>query len=99
MRKISARKKRRCPVGDCSNSIVPVSVQRLKVLVDMPNYEVASPILMVTSEIFDLSVDDRECSSIVTHLGRDVKGCLRNIFQLLTFVRGIFISCQAWDTY
>jgi hypothetical protein len=99
MREISARKKRRCPVGDPSNSIVPVSVQRLKVLVDMPNYEVASPILMVTSEIFDLSVDDRDCSSIVTHLGRDVKGCLRNVFQLLTFVRGIFISCQAWGTY
>ena len=99
MRKISARKKRRCPVGDRSNSIVPVSVQRLKVLVDMPNYEAASPILMVTSEIFSLSVDDRDYSLIVTHLGRNVKGCLRNIFHLLTFVRGIFISCQAWDTY
>jgi hypothetical protein len=99
MREISARKKRRCPVGDRSNSIVPVSVQRLKVLVDMPNYEVASPILMVTSEIFDLSVDDRDYSLIVTHFGRNVKGCIINIFQLLTFVRGIFISCQAWGTY
>ncbi len=99
MRKISARKKRRCPVGDCSNSIVPVSVQHLKVLVDMPNYEAASPILMVTSEIFDLSVDDREYSLIVTHLVRNVKECIRNIFQVITFVRGIFISCQAWDTY
>jgi len=83
MRKISARKKRRCPVGDRSNSIFPVSVQRLKVLVDMPNYEAASPILTVTSEIFSLSVDDRDYSLIVTHLGRNVKGCLRNIFQLL----------------
>ena len=99
MRKISARKKRRCPVGDRSNSIVPVSVQRLKVLVDMPNSLAASPILMVTSEIFSISVDDRDYSLIVTHVGRNVKGCLRNIFQLLTFVRGIFISCQAWGTY
>src|SRR4028119_1222643 len=99
MRKISARKKRRCPVGDRSNSIFPVSVQRLKVLVDMPNYEAASPILMATSKIFSLSVDERDYSLIVTHLGMNVNGCLRNIFQLLTFVRGIFISCQAWGTY
>jgi hypothetical protein len=99
MRKISARKKRRFPVGDRSNSIFPVSVQRLKVLVDMPNYEAASPILMATSEIFSLSVDERDYSFIVAHLGMNVNGCLRNIFQLLTFVRGIFISCQAWGTY
>jgi len=45
-------------------------------LVDMPNYEAASPILMVTSEIFSLSVDDRDYSLIVTHSGRNVKGCL-----------------------
>ena len=50
----------------------------------MPNYEAASPIFMVTSEIFDLSVDERDYSLIVTHLVRNVKGCLRNIFQLLT---------------
>ena len=99
MRKISARKKRRCPVGESSNSIFPVSLQRLKVLVDMPNYEAGSPILMVASEIFSLSVDRRDYSLILTNLGRNVKGCLRNIFQLLTFVRGIFISFQAWGTY